>query len=261
MSTIEANIITSATSGTDLTLSGTGSGVPNLEAGFKVAGTAGVPQASIQDQAINEAKLQVSNAPVNGYNLTAQSGNTGGLTWAAAAGGAWAVKASGTFNDSTFVVTAGFTDTTRITVSNMTIAASQDSYIGLRISTDGGSNFDSGSNYAACTFGSNSGVTSAAGGNQNTSSRNTMQVTDGHTTNAEIGTNSQIFFEVTIVQPQLARFTLMMTRYGFVAGDGSRSSSGAGTTVHKVAADVDAVQFYCAHGGDITGSYLVEELS
>jgi hypothetical protein len=39
------------------------------------------------DDSINEAKLQVSNAPVNGYMLTAQSGNTGGLTWAAAGGG------------------------------------------------------------------------------------------------------------------------------------------------------------------------------
>ena len=43
-----------------------------------------VTQAKIANEAINEAKLQVSNSPVNGYMLTAQSGNTGGLTWAAA---------------------------------------------------------------------------------------------------------------------------------------------------------------------------------
>ena len=49
-------------------------------------GTA-IAQAKIADQAINEAKLQVSNAPVNGYVLTAQSGNTGGLTWAEQASG------------------------------------------------------------------------------------------------------------------------------------------------------------------------------
>ena len=46
-----------------------------------------VTQAKIADQAINEAKLQISNAPTNGYMLTAQSGNTGGLTWAEAGGG------------------------------------------------------------------------------------------------------------------------------------------------------------------------------
>ena len=45
---------------------------------------ANVTQGKLADQAVNEAKLQVSNAPTNGYMLTAESGNTGGLTWAAA---------------------------------------------------------------------------------------------------------------------------------------------------------------------------------
>ena len=35
------------------------------------------------DATVSEAKLNVSNNPVNGYFLSAQSGNTGGLTWAA----------------------------------------------------------------------------------------------------------------------------------------------------------------------------------
>ena len=39
------------------------------------------------DSQISEVKLQVSNAPTNGYFLSAQSGNTGGLTWAEAGGG------------------------------------------------------------------------------------------------------------------------------------------------------------------------------
>ena len=47
-------------------------------------GSSAVTQAKVGDQAINEAKMQISNAPVNGYMLTAQSGNTGGLTWASA---------------------------------------------------------------------------------------------------------------------------------------------------------------------------------
>tara|TARA_R100001463_G_scaffold48807_3_gene98202 strand:+ start:345 stop:1646 length:1302 start_codon:yes stop_codon:yes gene_type:complete len=48
-----------------------------------------VVQAAIADEAVNEARLQVSNAPTNGYFLSAQSGNTGGLTWAEVSGGAW----------------------------------------------------------------------------------------------------------------------------------------------------------------------------
>lgn len=41
----------------------------------------------IADDIVDEANLKVSNAPTNGYVLTAQSGNTGGMTWEAAASG------------------------------------------------------------------------------------------------------------------------------------------------------------------------------
>jgi hypothetical protein len=46
-----------------------------------------VTQAKVAGEAINESKLQVSNSPTNGLFLSAQSGNTGGLTWAAASAG------------------------------------------------------------------------------------------------------------------------------------------------------------------------------
>jgi len=39
---------------------------------------------TIADNVVDEANLKVSNSAVNGYMLTAQSGNTGGLTWAEA---------------------------------------------------------------------------------------------------------------------------------------------------------------------------------
>ena len=48
-----------------------------------------VVQAAIADDAVNEARLQVSNSPTNGQFLSAQSGNTGGLTWAAAGIDGW----------------------------------------------------------------------------------------------------------------------------------------------------------------------------
>jgi hypothetical protein len=57
MSTLKADTVTTKTDDTDLTLTGEGTGVPNLEAGFKVGGTAGVPAASIQDDAITSAKI------------------------------------------------------------------------------------------------------------------------------------------------------------------------------------------------------------
>ena len=42
---------------------------------------------TIADNIVDEANLKVSNSPVNGYNLVARSGNTGGMTWEAPAGG------------------------------------------------------------------------------------------------------------------------------------------------------------------------------
>ncbi len=42
----------------------------------------------IEDNTVDEANLKVSNAPTNGYVLTAQSGNTGGMTWEQATAGA-----------------------------------------------------------------------------------------------------------------------------------------------------------------------------
>jgi len=43
-----------------------------------------IDQVHLANAIVNEAKMQISNAPTNGYFLSAQSGNTGGLTWAQA---------------------------------------------------------------------------------------------------------------------------------------------------------------------------------
>ena len=51
----------------------------------------GATALTIADNVVDEANLKVSNAPVNGYFLSAQSGNTGGLTWAQVSGGIAAV--------------------------------------------------------------------------------------------------------------------------------------------------------------------------
>ena len=48
---------------------------------------------TIRNNVVNEAKLQVSNDPTNGLFLSAQSGNTGGLTWATPASGIASVSA------------------------------------------------------------------------------------------------------------------------------------------------------------------------
>jgi hypothetical protein len=69
-----------------------------------------------------EAGLAVSNGPTNGYMLTAQSGDAGGMTWAAAgAGGAVTYEGGNTSEAST----QSFTAVDLLSVSSLTIAALQ----------------------------------------------------------------------------------------------------------------------------------------
>ena len=51
---------------------------------------------TIADNVVDEANLKVSNAPTNGYALTAQSGTGGGLTWADVSSGGGSVSINGT---------------------------------------------------------------------------------------------------------------------------------------------------------------------
>jgi len=55
-----------------------------------------IDQAHLANAIVNESKLQISNSPTNGYFLSAQSGNTGGLTWAPA-GASTSAGAVGTY--------------------------------------------------------------------------------------------------------------------------------------------------------------------
>ena len=65
----------------------------------------GITQADLPAEGVNESKLQVSNAPVNGYALTAQSGDTGGMTWAEMAGGATELLSTVTVSSNVTYVT------------------------------------------------------------------------------------------------------------------------------------------------------------
>jgi len=73
---------------------------------------------TIADNVVDEANLKVSNSPTNGYVLTAQSGNTGGLTWAAAASGL-----VGSSNEKLFVEAENQMDNSFSTTANFNYVA------------------------------------------------------------------------------------------------------------------------------------------
>ena len=82
MSTLKTDAIEAATgTNTDLSLDGKGSGVPDLAAGFKVGSVAGVPTASIRDDAVTTAKILNDNV-----TLAKLAAGTDGelITWDAA---------------------------------------------------------------------------------------------------------------------------------------------------------------------------------
>ena len=76
----------------------------------------------IADNVVDEANLKVSNSPTNGYFLSAQSGNTGGLTWAAAASGADLYAA----NESSPSAQPSATGTNAIAIGDSAISSSAD---------------------------------------------------------------------------------------------------------------------------------------
>jgi len=65
----------------------------------------------IADNIVDEANLKISNSPVNGYSLTAQSGDTGGLTWALPPAGATGGSTDQVFYENSRVMTANYTIT------------------------------------------------------------------------------------------------------------------------------------------------------
>lgn len=96
MGTLKADAITSATSGSDLNLSGSAGGVVDIEANLKIGGTTGLP--------ISE--LRTSSGTASNETFLRGDG-----TWNAAGGGAWNLIGTATGNNQSSIVITGIDDT------------------------------------------------------------------------------------------------------------------------------------------------------
>jgi len=142
VSTATQNSITTMTALTTVGTVGTGTW----------QGTA-IAQTYIAAQAINESKMQVSNGPTDGYFLSAQSGNAGGLTWAEVTGGTtvagttdnailtfvnsgstFAAEANLTYNGNVLSVGGGIVPTNMTTGIDIDIGAADNNVMSFRSS-------------------------------------------------------------------------------------------------------------------------------
>ena len=112
-----------------------------------VAGS--VDLAHMSSQSVDEDNLHISNAGSNGDFLSKQSGDAGGLTWAAAGGGAWVLIGSSTASTSASLDQTGLDstyDTYAIVLSDI-VPTTDSALPAIRFGDSGG--FDSGaSDYA-----------------------------------------------------------------------------------------------------------------
>jgi hypothetical protein len=155
MSTLKADAVTTKSDNTDLTITGGGSGVPNLEAGFKVGGTAGVPVTELRtgtdgelitwDASGDPATVAVGTST---HVLTSNGAGAAPTFQAAAGGGAWTFINKTTVSAAALITITGFTNTYDHHVLVIPGCQTGDAVYQMQLSTDAGVSYETGSNYA-----------------------------------------------------------------------------------------------------------------
>ena len=92
---------------------------------------------TIAGNVVDEANLKVSNSPTNGYFLTAQSGNTGGMTWVAPPGGGKILQVSNFVQASATqtISSSSYTDLTDLSIAITPSASSSKIMLTTNISS------------------------------------------------------------------------------------------------------------------------------
>ena len=254
MSTIKADGIEAATgTNTDLTLAGKGTGVPDIAAGFKVGGTAGVPINNLRvgtdgelitwDASGDPAAVAVGTAT----HVLTSNGAGAAPTFQAAAGGAYTSISNTDITATTNIDITGF-DPTAYDNYEIWLSNGQNDTTGrslrLLFSTDGGSSYDTSSTY-----------------NQNCAGRrrydaNNVWTTIGEeTTEIKIPNDSAMGAVVSdeplsikfqLYRPDDAVDTIMTYQGSYWNGDGS--SMVVGDARHIVAENTDAIRFHWSVG-------------
>ena len=186
----------------------------------------------VSDQAINESKLQVSNSPTNGLFLSAQSGNTGGLTWAAASAGKVLQIVQAVKDDTFSSNAASFTDITGLTLNITPSATSSKILLTSVFTVSNDNNYASTFPYFRFMRGSTAiGIGASAGNRQRMmasagNNSNTMQSVAMHFLDSPSST-SAVTYKVQLYNQQTARITYI----GRSGNDSDNTSYGRSSSI------------------------------
>ncbi len=270
-STLKADVLTSKTTNGDLTISGDGSGVPNLEAGFKVGGVAGVPTASIQDDAVTLAKMasgtdgNIISYDASGNPVAIVTGNDGQVLTSTgagsppafedASGGAWVIKTQATASSATDIVVGGAETVDGIQGHRaVKVIGSWEptdtSGVRLTVRTSAGGAYASGSSSYEM---SGLFASASSSGSDTDATQDTYRIIKNDTIKA--GTGHNLVFEFTMIDPGNYHDTLMYSTATFVGW--------SGTLEHAVHGGVQGTPDECRmfkiyfNNGTFNGPYTV----
>jgi len=273
MSTIKADTVTTKSDDTDLTITGGGTGVPNLEAGFKVGGSAGVPTASIQDDAVTLAKMasgtdgviityDASGNPVHvgpgtdGQVLTS-TGAGSPPAFEAAGGGAWTLIGTSVASAASSMTVTGLDstyDTYAIGISDL-VRSGDNGELYLRLGDSSG--IDSGaSDYAYSLTEIKDSSGSSAFTARNDPDRNVILLQSEGGNASEEGFGAMLFLHT---PGDATTRPIISGNVVYIAGDGSTIG---GTLVASRTSSIVTTQVQVlTDGGTITGRLTVWGIS
>jgi len=265
MSTLKADAVTTKSDNTDLTITGGGSGVPNLEAGFKVGGTAGVPVTELRtgtdgelitwDASGDPATVAVGTST---HVLTSNGAGAAPTFQAAGGGGQWTEASSGTWVSAATANFTGITGTTRLYLYDLVKSAA--GAFRMRTSADGGSSYDDGSsNYSSCEWGL-AGDDSSMRIDARAASTTSVQI---DMVDSSIGdaVTDDIVIEICIWNPEdTAKNTMWSWEFMGSNNDTQYVNLSRGIGQRVSAAVVDAFQIHMSTG-NIAGSYKLYTLT
>ena len=255
-------------------LSGSGAGLTSLPAA-NLTGTiadARFPATLPATSGANLTALPAANITgtlpaISGANLTGilpavgTSGNvltSTGSAWAstaAAGGGAWSVKESGTMSGQSLLNITGLTKTTKIILEN--VYPSTSGYLYGRCSTNNGVSYDSNGNYGHVRHGMRSDSVSVISVSGSTGGQTYMFFMVYDTNNTA---GAGIYAEITIADPAGAAYTVVQSQMSSSLFNVPASFVDTrATNRYTLTTAVNAYQLYM--NGTMTGKYCVLELN